>query len=261
MRKRGFLLFIFLLFLGFSVILYFLFQTAIGQRAHGITEAISLPFQRIVVSFYPKSAGEVLALQIENRRLREQLAKKTISEQDSAALRDQFQITTVASRNVLPARIVGMRTFVPGITQPDEITIDKGRNDRVKKGASVIVGESVIGSVTIVSERMAKVTLITAPTSSISVETLGTNALGILRGKGNGTARIENVLLSDTLEKNDSVITKGEKEVKGLGLPRGLIVGKIASVSKKASDLFQSADVENVLQISEITTVFIITSE
>ena len=68
---------------------------------------------------------------------------------------------------------------------------------------------------------------------------------------------IKNVVLSDKLTVSDLVLTKGDIDL-GRGYPPDLIVGKIVSVDKKASSLFQSAQVISLVDITRVPIVFII---
>jgi cell shape-determining protein MreC len=54
------------------------------------------------------------------------------------------------------------------------------------------------------------------------------------------------------------VLTNGDVGLNGSGFPPDLIVGKITSIEKKPSALFQKAEVESFLDFSKITAVFVI---
>ena len=68
---------------------------------------------------------------------------------------------------------------------------------------------------------------------------------------------LENVLLSDKLQTGDTVISKGDIGKDGEGFPPGLVVGRIISVNKKASALFQSAEVESLVDVTRLKMVFV----
>lgn len=71
---------------------------------------------------------------------------------------------------------------------------------------------------------------------------------------------LDNVVLAEGLEKDDLVSTKGDTDENGLGFPPDLVVGKIVSVNKKASNLFQSADIRSLVDFNKLETVFVITT-
>ncbi len=261
MRKRGYVFVTFLLILTIAIITYFLFNFTPLKKGNGISETLLMPFSQLTLTLVTSGRGssDIDTLRKENNVLREQIVKARVEKKEISALQDQFQTTQIPSQQLMPAHIISMRTFLPGITSPDIVLINKGSTEGVKKGQVVVIGETVIGQVSKVSEHIAEVKLLSAQGSSVTVETGKTGALGILRGHGNGSMRLENVLLSDQLEKNDIVMTKGDVNIDGLGIPPGLAVGKIQAVSKKASDLFQSAEVTNTIVIPETLVVFILT--
>ena len=68
----------------------------------------------------------------------------------------------------------------------------------------------------------------------------------------------QNFVLSDKFEKGDVVVTKGNIDEQGNGIPPDLIVGKIISVHKNPSALFQTAEIESLVNVSRLDTVFIL---
>ena len=72
---------------------------------------------------------------------------------------------------------------------------------------------------------------------------------------------LDNVVLSDTIENTDLVETKGDVDANGNGYPPHLIVGKILSVNKKTSALFQSALVGSLVDVSKLDVVFVMRNE
>lgn len=189
------------------------------------------------------------SLREENNALRTQLAKMQELERDNNALRDQFETTSPHPRDLLPAMVIG--------TNQDQLFVDKGEQDVVGKGDIVVVNDNIIGKVEKVSPRVAVVRLISHPTTSFTAQTAKTAAIGVIKAQGGESITLENVVLSDKLEKNDLVKTKGDLDEQGGGFPPDLIVGKVISVSKKDSNLFQVAQVKSLVDFNRLEIVFI----
>jgi cell shape-determining protein MreC len=68
----------------------------------------------------------------------------------------------------------------------------------------------------------------------------------------------DNVLQSSDIKISDVILTKGDQDIKGVGIPPDLILGKLISVSKKPSNLFQKGEVVSLLDFSNLSTVFVI---
>lgn len=188
-------------------------------------------------------------IQKENNDLRMQLAKMQETARDNKALHDQFQTTNPSPRKLIAAAVIGRRQ--------DELFIDKGDQDGIHAGDVVVVKDNLIGKVTKTTPYIAVVTLITNPSTSFTAETAKTAKIGVIKSQGGDSIIFDNVVLSDKLEKNDIVVTKGDVVLQSGGYPPKLVVGKIVSINKKASNLFQSAKVESLVDLSALQLVFV----
>ncbi len=243
-------------FIGFfllSLVIFVFSQKGFVNGVTGVLQIIGLPIQRSSFLFFHSSSGGD-----ENIDLRVVQAVKVAGlEKDNRALRDQFAVTNPSSKILLPSFIVGMSVFLPGVSTVDEIIIDKGSDDKVKVGSSIVFKDNLIGVVVKISPHLSVVDLLNHKGVSFTAKTVETSALGIMQGTGTETIIFNNVLLSDTLQKGDVVVTKGNINADGLGFPPNLVVGKIISVNKKASSLFQSAEVERLVDVAKLEMVFV----
>ena len=239
---------IFFLFLLLSLFLLFFFQNPLT----GWLQDLTVPIQRWTFGTASHSSEPTSQekLQQENNDLRAQLAKMQEVERDNKALHDQFQTTKPNPKQLLPAVIVGMGRGA--------LLIDKGTSDHVKQGNIVVVKDTLIGTVTQATDHLSLVTLLTNPSTSFTAKSAKTNAVGVIKSQGSDSLVFDNVILSDKLEKNDVIITKGDMNGNGAGFPPDLVVGKIVSVSKNASSLFQSAKVESLVDVSALRMVFVL---
>lgn len=225
----------------------------------GIAERIIIPLQRsfyvnLGLSFHEQKQ-EIRKLQTQNAELLAQLVNLNTLKKDNQALRDQFAETSFNPQQLLSASIIGMQ-YTPG-TEPTEIIIDKGTAQGLTEGQIVIYKNILIGRIVYVGTSSARVLLTTHERTSFSAKALKTDALGILKGKGNEMV-FEQVQTSDVLENGDYVVTKGSMDENNNGYPPNIIVGKIHAVDKRPSALFQSALVSPILDIKTLSTVFIL---
>lgn len=261
MQKRNFLP-IFLLFLFLSVVLLFLSHTPFFGWTNGISSPV-FTGEGMLFRFVHLPSGllvnkDLTHLQEENLALHSQLVHLQQIQQDNIALNDQFQTTTIPSSNLLPARIIGDPQFIPGVSAPETLIIDKGTNDEVAVGDVVVYKNNVVGTISQVAAAASQITVITNKTISFTAKASSTNAQGVLSGQGNGGMVLGNVVLSDSLKIGDTVVTAGSQNISGVGFPPGLIVGKIVSLDKNPSSLYQSASVQSLLSFSKLSIVFII---
>lgn len=265
MQKRRSFFPIFVVFLFLSLLVFASSRVSFLRPIDSFSKAIFSPFQSLTYGVFFKitdftSNPEVRKLSDENKALTKKIVDWKKLEEDNKALRDQFQTANPRSANLVPAQIVGAPGFIPGISVPEMLILNRGENDGVRVGNAVIVKDNLVGKVVKTSAFLSSVVLITNSSSSFTAKTLETNTSGVAKGQGGGELVLDNVLLSENLKNGDVVLTKGDVNEEGAGFPPNLIVGKITSVSKKASDLFQKAEVTSLVDFVKINDVFIIAS-
>lgn len=263
MHKRRNFFPVFLIFLLLSLFLLFLPKISFLKPVNSFVQAVFAPVQSLTYGVFSKitsftSNTKLKALEDENKAL----VKKLIDQQkliaDNKALRDQFQTANIRSASLVPAQIVGAPGFVPGVSVSETLILNRGESDGVKIGNAVIFKDNLVGRIIKTSQFLSSVLLITNSSSSFIAKTVETNALGVVKGQGGGKLILDNVLLPDNLKKNDIVVTKGDINENGVGFPPDLIVGRINSISKNASDLFQKAEITTFVDFGKINVVFII---
>lgn len=241
---------IFLLLLIISFIILFFLQTPVS----GIFQFITLPLQRVVFMSNVQSSSSLTSsqyLQQENNELHSELAQMQEVQQDNQALHDQFATSNPSSQKLLPAHVIGV--------QQNALFIDKGENDNVHIGEVVVVKNNLIGTITRITPHISQVMLLNDPSTSLTAQDIKTSAVGIVSSIDGGVIVFGNVELTDKLSQNDLVVTKGSQNLQGQGYPPGLVVGKIVSVDKQASSLFQAGKLTSLVDFSHLTMVFVMT--
>lgn len=261
MPKRRSVLPVFSFFLILSFLFYVIFQTRTGQEILGYIDTFSKPLRGGIFTVFAATGGEtseVERLQEEIHALKNQVASLKEQDKEIRALRDQFAVTSPSSQELLPTQIVGFKSYLPGFNLPEQLIINRGERDGVKKDAVVIYKNNLLGKVAIVRQNLAVVDLTFKNEFSITATSLETGALGVIKGKGDGQLTLENVVLSDTLKKGDLVVTKGSTNSEGVGASPGLVIGEIISIDKKPSALFQTAKMKTPLDVTKLSTVFVL---
>lgn len=167
-----------------------------------------------------------------------------VLEEENLALRQQLEAPLPPEMKFLPAKTLGLIRY---------LTLDKGEEDGVILGQTVVSGNFLVGKIRIVTPRTSQVLLPIDPDSLIPVRTIKTAGLGLLTGEFGTKASLDKVLQSDRLEKDDLLVTTGEA-----GYRRDLLVGKIGNIVKNEVEPFQKAEVSLLLDYSRLENVFII---
>jgi len=174
-----------------------------------------------------KLRSEVDRLRLENQFLKNDLA----SAQRAEALAG-FQARTPSK--MIGARVIGTTTGVGG----QSVLIDRGKSSGVLKGMAVVTPDGIVGKVLAVYPFASQVLSVTDPGFAAGVESQKNHVHGVLRGVGNGAAKIDYVPTGQKVETGEMFYTSGEDRI----FPKGLPVGKVTAV--KEGPNFQDISVD-----------------
>lgn len=213
-----------------------------------------------VTSFADEVIGDYLLLRqihAENESLREQvtaLEQKLIDYQDAYLenlrlrrlldFKSTIQTETIAAQVVLHDLTGWFQTLM----------IDKGLRDGIGVDMAVVNDEGVVGRILEVSDRYARVLLITDAGSSIDAVIQRNRVRGIVGGKDANTCVLKYVRGNLDVQEGDLVVSSGKDGV----FPKGLRLGTVQGVYKDPLDLFQKIDVKPVVRLSALEEVLII---
>lgn len=256
-RENPTLQFLFLIL--FSAVFYYLSDSgALGFMEKGLQ-----PVQKSAFGIFNFFGGvgkdeKIKILEEKNLELSKKLVDQKKLESDVAAFRDQFETESVRTSLLLPAQLLGIKSFVPNVTPPEYFILDKGKSDKLTKGDAIVFEDNYVGKVEKVSTFQSQVLLPTNSAFSIPAKTQN-GVLGIVKGQGGGEMIFQNVLLSEKINVGDLVLTAPDVDLEGVGASPDLIIGKIVSIEK--SEIFQKARIRNLLDYSSLDRVFVLRAQ
>lgn len=163
--------------------------------------------------------------------------------QENEILRKQMGTLQTKSLQSVPAIVLFSGPY---------LLLASGLNDGIKVGQSVVIFDNFLGKVITVNPRTSIVQLTSNPLAKTPVK-IGT-VRGLVTGQFNSSMSLEKISANEIINTDDIVLTSGEGDL----LP-DLIVGKIGKIEKVETDLFQKAIVLPMVNLTQLTTVFIIT--
>src|SRR5215510_8641429 len=134
------------------------------------------------------------------------------------------------------------------------LIIDQGAAAGIRPGMPVITDSGVVGLVSGTTPGASKVLLVVDPQSRVDAYVERTRARGTVRGTSSHEADFEYVLRQENIEEGDLLLTSGL----GTVYPKGLVVGRVASVDRKTSGLFLSARIAPAVDFTRLEEVFVI---
>jgi rod shape-determining protein MreC len=144
-----------------------------------------------------------------------------------------------------------------------QIGIEAGYNDGIRKDYPVVVPAGLVGHVSKVTRETAQITLITDPHSTVSAYDSRTGAEGGIRGRGAGRPMLlDRVPKEEIVQPGDPVATSGRRWLKLPSLyPRNIGVGKVTSVTQRDTDLYPTVQVEPFVDFSSLDSVIVLIPE
>jgi len=146
----------------------------------------------------------------------------------------------------IPAQVLGVNQGV--------MIIDQGSDLGVKNSQVVVFEEALIGKVVKVNPKLSRVQLPLFKDSDIKVKILGTNGQGLVRPGTEGSLILDQVLQEVGLQEGQTVVTSGGQEE----YPPNLLVGKIKSIEKQETAVFQQAVLEPLVDYYSLEEVFVV---
>jgi rod shape-determining protein MreC len=224
---------------------------------------LTVPLQRMVTlpvrelrSLWAEYISLVLVRE-ENDHLRGELARvkeENLQYREAIVASERFQrLAGVRERHEVP--------MVPANVAAQDLSswfqsliIDQGSTSGVRPGMPVITDSGVVGVVAGTTPRAAKVLLISDPQSRVDAYVQRSRARGSVRGAADGGCEFEHVLREEDVVVGDLLLTSGL----GALYPKGLVIGRIASLERKPYGLFQVASIEPTVDFRQLEEVFVI---
>jgi rod shape-determining protein MreC len=136
-----------------------------------------------------------------------------------------------------------------------ELIIDRGQEDGLAVGQFVLSGESIVGTVSVVDGRTARVRLISDPASKVAVRVEGLKTDAICQGAGGTIAKI---LLVPTRRRIETgALVCAQKKPGFLGVP--VIIGTVSECRKNVENpLLWDITVKPAASFDKLTDVAVV---
>lgn len=199
---------------------------------------------------------ELVRVREENRSLRRRVAeleRELVREREvelaNRRLRRLLDFRKRIGAEVIAAQVVGRDAS--GLFRT--LTIDRGERDGVYKGAAVLAPAGVVGQVYMASSHAARVLLVTDHNSGVDVLVQRTRVRGIVAGVVDDGCELKYVPRTADVRAGDLLITSGL----GAVFPKGVPVGEVRTVERRARGMFARVMVEPRVDFAELEEVLV----
>lgn len=191
--------------------------------------------------------GEVRALTQSNLEFKEQL-QQLYDLQRLMRVRTDLQANNTVHAQIIAASPTALFRSV---------RIDRGRDDGLRLGAAVLSHDGVVGRIAALGTTSADVMLLIDANSSADVLVQRTRARARVRGRGadkDFALDAEYLGRVADVEPGDVLVTGGL----GRTFPKGLPVGKVTGIERRAFGLYQRAIVEPAVNFAQLEQVLVV---
>ncbi len=173
--------------------------------------------------------------------------------EENEALKKQLEVVE-ESEELMKSKVLYQSTGA----RMENLLISSGKNDGVKEGDIVVIGDVYIGYITEVSENTAQVRLPTSRGSRLKVMILEDDSVDEKPGYLNGIAkgyvnfvRVENIDPVGDLEVGNSVFTNDPK------IGEYLYIGEVSEIGDDPAEAFNSCVLELPISYTRLNYVFV----
>jgi rod shape-determining protein MreC len=189
-------------------------------------------------------------LRSENQRLRHQLGKlngaSTAYPYDTSFhVRFEYIVGKVIKTNTQSAN--------------NDLTIDKGTDDGIRPGMSVITPKGIVGKINRCSPQFSVVTSILNTSFLISSRLIKANDIGTARWDGIDSHRLKlnDISLNNLVSIGDCVVTSEQNSA----FPSGILIGRVQKIGKQSNLTFYDLAIDLSENLSNLPFVYIIKSD
>jgi rod shape-determining protein MreC len=200
-------------------------------------------------------------LEQENELLRQQVAERRLAQRENVTLR---KLLAYRSGPRFPDGYAGLASAVisrPAGAYAQAIVIAAGSDDGIRTDDPVVTQDGLVGRVSRVSPRTARVTLLTDDASAASALDVETQAFGIVRSGDGARAprRLDRVPKEARVAVDDTIVTSGWSSPRLSSLyPRGIRIGRVTSVGRTDTDLYTQVQVTPFADLTSLEAVLVL---
>ena len=201
-------------------------RTTLADDSAPVLEALARPLDA-AAAMVEKVRG-VIAMYQDNRRLAADNARLLQWQQvalrlaaDNRELRRLLKVVPERAASYVTARVIA--NSGGGFVR--SLLIDAGSGAGLARGQAALAGGGLVGRLTAVGSRTARVLLLTDLNSRIPVVVAGAHARAVLAGDNSARPRLLYGEPADAIKPGDRVVTSGDGRVFPPGLPVGVVSG------------------------------------
>jgi rod shape-determining protein MreC len=161
-----------------------------------------------------------------------------------------LKVKPALPKNVQIAQVI---SYDPSVWNKS-CTINRGFDDGVQVGATVLTTNGIVGQVIMVLKHCAKVLMLLDPRAAISGYDTRSEVIGIAVGTGSTQMQFKFVNANESVQIGDKIVSSGLGGI----FPRGYPIGTIVQKSRNSNNLTQNILLDPEVNFDELNYVFVL---
>ena len=250
------------LLIGGAIALILLTISGVFRPLSDLLRAATLPVVRFVgggtqyivqgVDRPSEEKGRIEELEARLQNLQVDYVRLKALEEENENLRAQADFLEDSGFDSVGARVINKEIK----DQQAYVLIDRGLKDNIEIGQAVITDDGrFIGKIDLIHDHVSVVTLLTDSESRVAAKLIDRRELvGIIEGRGNGTAALTFIPNNSGVGKDDIVVTAGTESK----VPPNLVIGAINKLEGEETDPFLTASIEPYVLLDRLQFVSVL---
>ncbi len=221
-------------------------------------ERIARPFRDaygwIAGLVHAKSDNERLRRELDEARQQASQGRAAIKQNDAFRAALRFIDSAQFPKDFQP---VNTRVLGGATAFEQRVIIAAGSNSGIHVDTPVVTQDGLVGTVTDLTGRASKVTLLTDEESAVQAVDIFTGATGLVRhGQGEGALVFDRVPKELAVAEGDLIVTAGTRSKQYPSLfPYGIQIGKVNSVGQTDTSTFKQIQIEPFVDFGSLDSV------
>jgi rod shape-determining protein MreC len=222
--------------------------TPLERTVHSIGNGMTTLWENYVAVLQARQESRRLEAELEQARLRVQELEAQSADVERLATLLELKQSSYGQAGALVAEVIG----ASAAPSARSLFLNRGRDAGLEPNRVVVTPEGVVGRLLTVFSEASQVLLLTDTRSGVGAMTADSRILGVLKGTGASTCRLEYVPNDEPIAPGTELITSGQDQV----YPRGLPLGRV--MSARPGDFFQEVIVQPRARLTRLDYVFVL---
>ncbi len=237
---------------------YLLHDRVVVSLISPLQSLISWTLEKVVSGFHNyvfllHTRDDNLALLEENRKLLNEIALFREIQQENIRLKELLKFKEKYSLETQVARVIAKDVS----TEFRAIRINRGENSGIKKNMAVVTNEGIVGRVLRTTRNTSDVVTLLDLNFAVDSIVERSRVRGVVEGMTDQSCQLLYTVRTDDIQPNDTLVSSGLGGI----FPKGILVGMVSKVDRKAFGITQQVEVKPSVDFSKLEEVLIITKQ